>query len=371
MIYLDYSATTPVDEDVLNTYVKIQKDFFANTTSLHKLGQISNHMFEKATKETLDILDLKEHNIVYTSNATEANNLAIFGILNKFSKGKIITTKIEHPSVFEVFKSFENENFDVVYLDVDEKGIISLDQLKKEIDNNTILISIMWVNNIVGSIQPIKEIIEIIKNYPKVFFHVDIVQGICKIKMDFDLNKIDMFTFSTHKIYGPKGIGVLGYRKNIDFFKRLYGSSSQYGIKPGTIDLALIVCTTKTLKIYYPKTEDHYQNVKKMNHYLRSKIKPLKNIIINSSEEGSPYILNVSILNNNGETIVHILEEDEIYVSTGSACSSKLKKPEKTVYAMTNSVPLATSTIRISLSHLTTYQDIDKLINALEKINNV
>jgi cysteine desulfurase len=151
----------------------------------------------------------------------------------------------------------------------------------------------------------------------------------------------------------------------------LYGSSSQFGIKPGTIDLALVVAACKTLKIYYPQTEEHYQYVKKLNEYLRSKLEKIKYIVINSSVDSSPFIISISVPNINGETLVHILEEQDIYVSTGSACSSKLKKPERTILSITNSVSLATSTIRISISHLTTYQEIDKLIETMEKINYV
>jgi len=370
MIYFDYTATTPIDEYVLNTYIDVQKKFFANTTSLHKLGQASNFLFEKATKEALELLNLKNHNLIYTSNATEANNLGILGIVDK-KIGKIITSKIEHPSVFEIFRVLETQGYEVVYLDIDDKGIIDLKQLEESIDKNTILVSIMWVNNIVGFIQPIGKIIEIVKKYPRARLHVDIVQGLCKIKPDFDFNEIDLLTFSAHKIYGPKGIGVLGFKKNIELGKRLFGSSSQYSIKPGTLDLALVVAACKTLKVYMPQIEKHYEYVKNINNYLRKKIEINKNILINSDIDCSPYIFNISIPGINGETIVHILEEEEIYVSTGSSCSSKLKKPEKTVLALTNSKVLATSTIRISLSHLTTYKEIDKLIEKLEKIKYV
>ena len=257
MKYFDYTATTPVDEEVLDTYIKTTKNFFANTSSLHKLGQRSNLMYTKAIEQLLEVLNIKDHNVIFTSNATEANNLGILGITNKYQTGKIITTKIEHPSVFETIKSLEN-TYDVVYLDIDEKGIININQLKEELDNNTILVSIIWVNNIIGTVQPIKEIIELLKQYPKAKLHVDMVQGLCKIEPNFDLNDIDMFTFSTHKIYGPKGIGGLFIKKNITLDKRLYGSGIQYGIKPGTLDLSLICATVKSFKKFYPLTKTHY-----------------------------------------------------------------------------------------------------------------
>lgn len=364
MKYFDYTATTPVDAEVLETYIKTTNNFFANTSSLHKLGQRSNLMYTKAIEQLKEVLDLPNHNVIFTSNATEANNISILGVANKYETGKIITTKIEHPSVFETIKSLENQ-YDCVYLDIDNQGIIDIEQLKKEINNETILVSIMWVNNIIGTIQPIKEIIEIVKKYPKAKLHVDMVQGFCKIEPNFNLNDIDLMTFSTHKIYGPKGIGGLFVKQNITLEKILYGSSVQYGLKPGTLDLSLICATVKAFKKFYPMTKQNYIDVKEKYEYLLNNIKN-NNLIINTPKQNiSNYILNISIPSINGETIVHALEQNEIYVSTGSACSSKLKKPEKTIFALTKSEKLATTAIRISLSHLVTYEQIDELIKTL------
>ncbi len=366
-MYFDYSATTPMDSEILDLYCDIQKKYFANTTSLHSLGQRSNYLYEKAKREILETLKVKNHDIIFTSNATEANNLSILGYLSKYSKGKVITTKIEHPSVYEVFKHLENNGFEVCYLNVDEAGIINLDELKKELTKDTLLVSIMWVNNIVGSIQPIDKVIEILKEFPKTKLHVDMVQGLTKIVPNFDMNDIDMFTMSTHKIYGPKGIGTLIYRKNIEISPFLYGSSAQNGLKPGTFDLGLVACTCRAVKKYFPQTLNNYNYVNKLKEKLIEGIKKIDNIHINSIN-GSPYIINISIPNINGETIVHQLEQKDIYVSTGSSCSSKLKKPEKTILAMTNSIDLATSSIRISLSHLTKDEEVDKLLIALGEI---
>lgn len=367
MKYFDYTATTPVDEEVLDTYIKTTKNFFANTSSLHKLGQRSQLMYDKAIEQLLNVINLQNHNVVFTSNATEANNLSILGVCEKHSKGKIITTKIEHPSVFETINYLKSK-FDVVYLDIDDQGIINLKQLEEEIDNNTILVSIMWVNNIIGTIQPIDKVIEILKRYPKTKLHVDMVQGFCKIVPNFDINKIDLMTFSTHKIYGPKGIGGLFFNKNINLGKRLFGSSMQFGLKPGTIDLSLICATVKAFKKFYPLTNQHYEDVSKKYVYLLEQIKNDKIVINTPKENITKYILNISIPDINGETVVHMLEQNQIYVSTGSACSSKLKKPEKTVLALTKSEALATTSIRISLSHLTKYEEIDELIRVLNII---
>ena len=370
MIYFDNAATTKIDDEVLATYIKIQQNFYANTTRLHKLGQEANFMFNKAKKELLDVLNLPNHDCIFVSNATEANNLGIYGVVNS-KKGKVITTKVEHPSVSEIFSDLEKNGYDVVYLNVDKNGIINLEELKNNIDTNTLLVSVMWVNNIIGTIEPIKEVIDIVKKYPKCKLHVDAVQGMCKVVPNFKLSDIDMLTFSTHKIYGPKGVGCLILKNSLELEKVLYGSSNQKGIKPGTLDLALACATTKAIKKFYKETKSHFDYVQLLNEKLINGIKHNGKIIINSPYGNSnylPYIVNISIPSVNGETIVHALEKYNIYVSTGSSCSSKLKKPEKTVYAITKDQVLATTSIRISFSYTNTTSEVEKLINCLNEI---
>ena len=364
-MYFDYTATTPIDNEVLDLYVNIQKKYYANTTSLHLLGQKANNIYEQMKDEIRRVLNI-DHELIFTSNATEANNLAILGMLED-KKGKIITTEIEHPSVHNVYKNLEEKGYEVVYLNVDNNGIIDLEQLKSEMNNNVLLISIMWVNNIIGSIQPISEIIKIVKKFPRAKLHVDAVQGITKITPDFKYQDIDMFTMSAHKFYGPKGIGVLAYNKNMTLKKRLFGSTSQNGLKPGTFDLGLIACCAKALKKYENLREKNYDYVKKLNDYIRDNLNNLK-IVINSNINCSPYIINLSIPGINGETLVHTLEQKDIYVSTGSSCSSKLAKPEKTVYAISKDDKRAKSVLRISLSFLTTKNEVEQLVEVLNSL---
>lgn len=364
-MYFDYTATTPIDNEVLDLYVTIQKKYYANTTSLHLLGQKANNIYEQMKKEIRNVLGIN-HELIFTSNATEANNLAILGVIEN-KVGKIITTEIEHPSVFNVYKELENRGYEVVYLKVNTEGIIDLNQLEEEMNNNVLLVSVMWVNNIIGSIQPIKDIIRIVSKYPKAKLHIDAVQGITKIKPDFKFEDIDLFTMSAHKFYGPKGIGVLAYKKNIDLKKRLFGSNSQNGIKPGTFDLALVACCAKALKKYNNNLDKHFDYVKRLNDYLIKEIKNDK-IVFNSNENCSPYILNLSIPGINGETLVHTLEANDIYVSTGSSCSSKLAKPEKTIYAISKDESRARSVIRISLSYLTTIDEVKELVRVLNNL---
>lgn len=203
MIYLDYAATTPPDSEMISFYGNSQKDFFANLNSLHKIGQESKYMYDKCLKEISKILDLKDKNIIFTTSASEANNLGIQGIIKNKTRSKIITSKIEHSSVFNVFKNYEKEH-DVCYLNVDQEGCVLLEELEQELNEKVLLVSIMWVNNIIGSVQNIKKIIELVKKYPKAKLHVDMVQGFAKIEADFNLNDIDLFTISMHKIYGCK-----------------------------------------------------------------------------------------------------------------------------------------------------------------------
>lgn len=368
MTYFDYGATTPIDSEVLDAYIKATQHFFANTTSLHFLGKEANQMMIQATSDIFKTLDLKNHNLIYTSNATEANNLAIIGYVKQFSKGKIITTKVEHASVYQTMQSLE-DRYTVCYLDVDDTGHIRLEDLKRELTTDTLLVSIMWVNNIVGSIMDIRGVIEVMKAYPKAKLHVDIVQGLCKIEPDFDFNEIDFLTFSTHKIYGPKGIGGLFIKQGVTIQKILYGSEAQNGLRPGTMDLSLIVATAKAIKKFYSKTQENEAYVKTLFHEAISSLSKNPKIVINTPREHvSPYVINLSIPSIKGETLVHHLEKEMIYVSTGSACSSKLQKPERTVLAMTNSMELATSSIRITLSHLTTHPEIKHLVEVLNQL---
>ena len=366
--YFDYTATTPVDDDVLDTYVNTTRKFFANTTSLHLLGEESKHMYEKCMNIVKDVIGIKHHNLVFTSNATEANNLAILGIAGKYDKGRIITTKIEHPSVYNTVKSLEDK-FECIYIGTDKEKRVNLEELEKYLNEDTILVSIMWVNNIIGTIQDIKSIIKLCKKYPKCHLHVDCVQGFCKVVPDFDFNDIDLFTFSTHKLYGPKGIGGLFVRENIDLKKRIFGSTSQYSIKPGTFDVSLIAASAKCFLKFYSTTGERREDVRRKFMYLYDKIKDNNKITINTPLKNiTYYILNLSIKGIKGETIVHTLEQKKIYVSTGSSCASKQEKPEKTILEITKDESLALSTIRISLSHLTKYEDLDILAKEINDI---
>lgn len=371
MIYLDYAASTPIDKEILAKYDDVESKFFANTSAMNMLGQKANYMYEAYSLNSLKDLNCPNHEIIYTAGATEANNIALFGIANKYSSGTIITSKIEHPSVSEVMKSLENR-FNVIYLDINEDGIIDIDEFAKVMTKDVILVSIMWVNNVIGTIQPIKDIVRIMKDYPKAKLVVDATQGLGKVKPDFNYSDIDMFTFSIHKMYGPKGIGCLVKRKGIELVKFMQGSKSQFNLRPGTFDLALVACSNLAIKKTLANLDSHYLHIKSIYEYLYNALEKIDGIVINSPCKYTCYsCLNISIFNNGkyvpSETVLHYLEQSEIYVSIGASCSSKLVKPEKTLLALTNDEGRSKSGVRLSFSHLTTFEEIDVVIDALQR----
>ncbi len=370
MIYFDYTATTKPRTEVLDVYNKVNNEYWFNPSSFYKTGVINHNLFDECSANILKYLNLSKKRVIFTSGATEANNLAVYGICNNYlgQNKHIVTTKIEHPSVMSCFNDLENKGFKVTYLNVDENGLIDLEELKSCLNSDTILVSIMWVNNIVGAIEPINEVIKILKEYPRIKLHVDAVQGLGKIKPDFDFNQVDMFTFSSHKINGLKSSGALIINDNINLNPLTKGADQQKGVRPGTIDLSLALATTKAVRLITEELNEHYIYVKELHGYFLDKLKDIPNILINGAIKNySPYILNISIMDSESETFIRYLEKYDIYVAAGSACNSKSKKPEKTVLAMYKDEKRALTSIRISLSYTSTKNEIDEFIKYLRK----
>ena len=370
MIYLDYSATTPVDDRVLDTFVKVTKDYIGNPNSLHELGVEAKKLIDASTKQIADILRVKESEVIYTSGASEANNMAIKGICLKYkNRGKhIITTTLEHSSVLEVFKYLENEGFEVSYAKLDENGVVDLDELKKIIRDDTILVSICSVNSEVGVRQPVEEIGLLLKDYPKLYFHSDVTQSIGKEKVDF--TNIDLASFSGQKFYGMKGIGGLIKKESIILESLIHGGKSTTVFRSGTPATALIVSLAKAMRLAYENYEEKREKVFELNKYLVDELKTLP-VDINSNEKCIPHIVNLSLRNIKSETMLHALEKDNIYISTQTACSQG--NYSLAVFSVTNDKEKASKSIRISLSHLTNKDDINKFLkifkNNLEKLN--
>ena len=371
MIYLDYSATTPVNDSVLDTYVKVTKNYIGNPNSLHKLGLESSKLINDATRQIKKILDIEEKEIIYTSGASEANNLAIFGVCRKYkNRGKhIITTRLEHSSVSECFNELEKEGFRVSYVEIDSDGRVKLDDLKSLICDDTILVSICAVNSEIGLMQDLDGIGNLLKKYPKVIFHSDITQAIGKVKLN--LWNVDMASMSSQKIYGMKGVGALLKNKNLEIEPIIYGGKSTTIYRSGTPATALIVSMSKALRLVYEDFEEKYAHVLELSNYLKQKLQLIDGIILNSTSFSLPHIVNISILNVKPETILHALEEDDIYISTQTACH-KAGDLSTSVLELTKNELYATHSIRISISYLTTKNEINQFIDTLkEKIDKL
>ena len=369
MIYLDYSATTPVNKEVLKSFDDVCLNFIGNPNSLHKLGVESKKLIDSATNQIAKILKVKEDEIIYTSGSSESNNLAIKGICEKYKNrgNHIITTSFEHSSIYGPIGYLQQHGFEVDFVDVDEYGIVNLEHLKSLIKDTTILVSVGNVNSEIGIEQPIDKIGELLKEYPKCFFHVDMTQAIGKISVS--LKNVDLASFSAHKIYGLKGIGVLIKKENISLMPLIHGGKSTTIFRSGTPATPLIVSISKALRMSSERLDDNYKYVKDLNNYLKNKLKSIQGIYINSNEYSIPHVLNISIPNIKPETMLHALEENDIYISTQTACSSN-STMSKAVLALTKSEERASSSIRISLSYLTTKEELDTFFEKLKECIN-
>ena len=369
MIYLDYSATTPVNKEVLDSFNKACLDFTGNPNSLHTLGVNSKKLIDSATKQIANILNVSEDEIIYTSGSSEANNMALKGICLKYqNRGKhIITTHYEHSSIYGPIGYLQTLGFEVDFVDSKEDGTIDLEHLESLLRDDTILVSINAINSEIGIIQPINEIGDIVKKYPKCFYHVDITQAVGKINVD--LSNIDLASFSAHKFFGLKGIGVLYKKSKIIIEPLIHGGKSTSVFRSGTPAHPLIVSISKALRLATIDLEQRYNYVKELNDYLVSNLNKYENVFINSNEKCLPHILNISVVGIKPETFLHALEKYEVYISTQTACSSE-KAISKSVMTLTSSEDRAKSSLRISLSHLTTKEELNKFLDIFNKCYN-
>ena len=362
MVYLDYSATTKTSEEVLDSFVKSSNTFIGNPNSLHKLGIEASNIIESASKQIANLLNIKPSEIIYTSGASEANNLAIKGICEKYqNRGKhIITTPLEHSSIYGPIDYLKEKGFKVDYVKLDENGLVDLNDLESLINDETILVSINAVNSEIGIMQPVEEIAKIIKKYPKCYFHSDMTQAIGKVNVNLD--NIDLISFSAHKFYGIKGIGILVKKEKIDIESLIHGGKSTTKYRSGTPCTPLIISISKALRLALTDLNKKYKYVEDLNLYLTNELEKYDKVKINSNDKCIPHILNISVLGVKPETLLHALEEHDIYISTQSACSDSSAK-SKAVYALTNDLDRATSSIRISLSHLTTKEELNYFLD--------
>ena len=366
IIYLDYSATTPINKEVLDTYNKVSLDYIGNPNSLHRLGVEAKQLMNASVEQVAKLLNVKKDEVIFTSGASESNNLAIFGTVNKYSnRGRhILTTKLEHSSVIDTLLFLEKEGYEIEYININDDGLVDLEDLKRKIRKDTVLVSICLVNSEVGFKQDINEISKIVKKNTTTIFHVDGTQAIGKIAID--LKNIDLFSFSVHKFYGPKGVGCLIKKSNIVIDPIIHGGKSQSIYRSGTPALPLIAASAKALRIALNDLDEKYRYVEELNTFLRKELSNIEGVIINSNSNCIPNILNISVPGIKPETMLHALESENIFISTKTACS-KDNSDSLTLTALGLTHEICGYSLRISLSYMTTKEEINTFVDILKK----
>lgn len=368
-IYLDHAATTKPYDEVVSLFTTLEKEHFGNPSSIHGLGIGALSYLNKARTLILKSVDLnKGYKVVFTSGATEANNLAIIGYcLNHQNRGKhIITSNVEHPSVLECFKYLELFGFEVTYLKVNERGVINPSDLEKEMTNSTILVSLMSTNNEIGSINNLKEISTIVHRFPKCVLHSDTTQSIGKDELDYSL--LDMFVISGHKIHGLKGSGCLVLKDKIDLTPRTFGGGQEDGLRSGTVAVSLCCSLAKALSIVMSKIHANHDYILKINQQFLDKLENNNHIEFNSNKDCSPYILNFSLHDKKASVVVEALSNKGIFVSSVSACNSKKEASSYVVSALGKNDALSHNTIRLSFGEDNEIKDVDTFISEFRKI---
>ena len=369
-IYLDNSATTKPYQEVVDKMVLALTTQYGNPSSIHKKGIEVEREIKEIRRNIARSLGAKENEIYFTSGGTECNNTIIRSVarLNKKTKNHIISTVIEHPSVLDTLKDLESEGFEVTYLPVDKDGKISIEDLKNTIKKETILVSIMHVNNEIGTIQPIEEIGKYLKSLDeKIYLHVDAVQSYAKIKFRPSRYNIDFMSVSGHKLHGPKGIGFMYVKENNRIKPLLTGGGQEIGIRSGTENVPGIYGIGEAVKVINKDLEGTIDKIRELRDLLKEEILAnIDDVKINTPEDGVCHVLNVSFRGVRGEVLLHYLEQKEIYVSTGSACSSK-KKGSHVLNAIGLTPEEIEGAIRFSLSDLNTKEEILETIKVLKE----
>jgi len=399
-IYLDNAAATPLDPKVENTISNCEKRVFGNASSLHSSGREAKRVIDDSRKSITRVLNASSEEIIFTGSGTESDNLAILGVARphrliaqhlagearankKFGPnhankrdgqaGHIITTKIEHPAVLNACRQLEKEGFGVTYLGVGQDGIVNLEDLKKSLRRDTILISIMYANSEIGTIQPIKKISKIIKNFrgqkKLPVFHSDACQAGGALNLNVQQLGVDLMTLNGSKIYGPKGTGCLFIRRGVNVEPIMFGGSQERGLRPGTEQVCLVAGFAKALAWADQKKDKDNKRLTKLRNYTINKIlKDVPNSCLNGdSKERLPNNINISFEGVDGEMLVLMLDRKGIEVSTGSACTTTSTKPSHVLKALGLSDDLAKGNIRITLGRATTKTDLDYFLKVLTK----
>ena len=364
MIYLDNCATTKPYDEVLKTFVEVNNSYYGNPASINKYGKTVNKLLNAARTQVADILGVESDTIYFTSCATESNNIALLGSVEhkKDFGNRIIVSRIEHPSVLETFRELEHRGFILDYVNVDENGFIDLEHLKSLLTKETILVSVMHVNNIFGAIQPIGKIVELLKDYPKIHFHVDGVQGVLKEKID--LTMIDSYSISAHKFHGLKGVGVLYLKSRRTTHNITFGGGQENGLRSGTVNVPGAVSLAKALRLTQEKVNDVKEKHYEYKKLIVDELSAIEHVIINSPLQNDfvDSIINISLPKIKGEAIINALNERGIMVSTTSACSSRTFHLNEALYARGLSRENIEGSIRVSFSYETKLEEVRKFI---------
>lgn len=373
--YFDYNATTPIDGDVYKEMIPYLTDYYGNPSSSYYIGRQTKDKIERIRYEISQYFNMKPEGVYFTSSGSEADNMILKGIsvANK-DKGKhIITTKIEHSAILNTCEFLEKQGYDITYLDVTPEGVIDIKELENAIREDTILISIMYVNNEIGTIEPIKEIAEIAHKH-NIIFHTDAVQAIGEIRINAEEMGIDCMSISGHKIYAPKGIGMAYIKPGIKFEPLIHGGMQEFHLRGGTENIANIVALGKAIKILDETIDTNEEKIKELQEYTLKKINSILlgyDYILNGSfENRASNNISISFKDIDGESLLLALDLEGIYLSSGSACHSDLTEPSHVLKAIGVPEEYANGTLRISFGKYTTKKDIDFLISKIkEKID--
>ncbi len=370
-VYMDYAATTPVREEVLEAMLPIYRETFGNPSSIYSYGREAKRVLEEAREKTAKLIHAKPEEIFFTGSGTEADNWAIKGIASAW-KGKgnhIITTTIEHHAVLHTCEYLEKNGFEVTYLPVGQDGIIDLEDLKRAIKDTTILVSIMHANNEIGSIEPIKEAAEIAKE-KGILFHTDAVQTVGKIKVDVEESGVDLLSFSAHKIYGPKGVGALYIKQGTVIDNLLHGGAQERKRRPSTENVAGIAGFGKACELLETEWETEGKRLLSLRDKMIEGIeKSVPDVVLNGSrEQRLPHNINFSFSSCEGEALLLLLDLYGICASAGSACNSASKSPSHVLLATGANIETAHGSLRFTLGRNTTKEEIDRLLSVLPEI---
>lgn len=368
MLYWDYAAATPPYEDVVKTMEQIMKLHYANPSSLHRAGSEAAKLIRRSREVCAAALAIQPKEILFTSGATESNNLAIKGAALQYqSRGRhLITTEIEHPSVYESCLQLQRNGWEITFVAPDSTGMIDPERVAAAVRRDTVLVSVMHVNNEIGTVQPLKEIGRLIKSVnSRTLFHVDGVQGFGKLAVDLKGWKADLYSLSPHKIRGPRGAGLLYIKEGIQLFPLLSGGSHEEGQRAGTENVPAIVASSKAVRMSGEQRETFYARVLPLRDRLLRFLHTVPEFVINSREDGAPHIVHFSYPGMKGEVFARKLEELGMAVSTRSACSSRLAEPSRVLLSMGKDVSVASGGIRISFGDSHTEEDVAALEKAL------